>query len=141
MRKIITLFIIFITIFASFWTINTYATLVGGSETAKINYCDWEPCWLMAWVDMVKKWIKGVPVEWKASDHIQWIVKYLLWYITLIAVIFIIYAWFKILISSWDEEKIKSSKKIIIYVIVWILVIWFAWSIAYFAVDLWNKTK
>ena len=137
--KVLTLFIFSLTLFIGFWTINTYA--LWGSDSVQIPYCKGDNCWLDKWVDLVKHWIKDIDTEWKATDKIQDIVKYLLTFITLIAVIYIIYSWFRILTSSGEDETIKNAKKTIIYVIVWILVIWFAWAIANFAVNLWASWK
>ncbi len=94
---------------------------------------------LIQWVELVKWSINDIDTTWTATDKIQEIIIFLLWFITLIAVIYIIYAWFRILTSSGEDEVIKNSKKTIIYVIVWILVIWFAWTIANFAVTIWTS--
>lgn len=45
------------------------------------------------------------------------------WFIWLIVVIMIIYAWFLTLTSLWDEEKLKKSKSIIIYIAVWLFIL------------------
>jgi len=137
--KILTLFLFSLTLFMNYWTINTYA-LWGWTDTW-ISYCKWNSCWIDKWIKLVKWWVKEIKTEWTASDYIQWIVKRLLKYITLIAIIFIIYSWFRILTSSGEDETIKNAKKTIIYVVVWILVIWFAWAIANFAVTLWASWK
>ena len=92
---------------------------------------------LQQWVDLVKTSVKDVNTEGTFSDSIQNIVKYILWFVTLIAVIYIIYAGFRIMMSSGVEEVIKKSKSTIMYVIIGILVTWFAWTIANFAVTLW----
>ena len=137
--KVLTLFIFSLTLFMSFWTINTYA--LWASDAVDIPYCNGQACWLDEWIKITKESIKDIETEWKATDKVQEIVKYLLWFITLIAVIYIIYAWFRVLTSNGEDETIKNAKKTIIYVIIWILVIWFAWAIANFAVDLgasWN---
>jgi len=136
--KILTLFIFSLTLFMSFWNVN--AGFFSDSQT-QIEYCkDWK-CGLKEWVEQVKTSIKDIDTEGNASDKIQDIVKYLLWFITLIAVIYIIYSWFRILTSSGEDETIKNAKKTIIYVIIWILVIRFAWAIANFAVTIWAGWK
>ena len=133
--KLITLFILTLGIFVNTWIINTSALW---SNPEKIYLCSWDECGLEQWVKLVKTSVEDIDTEWEASDKIQDIIKYLLWFVTLIAVIYIIYAWFRILTSSGEDEVIKNSKKIIIYVIVWILVMWFAWTIANFAVTIWT---
>ena len=139
--KIATLFLLSIISIFSFTSINTNAGILGSSDW-EIYLCKWNDCGFEQWVILVKE--SGI--DWldtsdkKASDKIQDIVKYLLWFLTLIAVIYIIYAGFRILTSSGDDDTIKNSKKTIIYVIVWILVIWFAWTIANFAFEIWTAT-
>lgn len=132
--KIITLFILTFGIFINIGVVNTNAL---GTDPIDVNYCKNWDCGLDKWVELVKTSIKDIDTTWKATDKVQNIVKYLLWFLTLVAVIYIIYAWFRILTSSGEDEVIKSQKKTIIYVIIWILVIWFAWTIANFAVEIW----
>lgn len=136
--KLITLFILTLGLFINTWIINTNALW---SNPEQIYLCNWNECGLEQWVDLVKTSITDIDTEWKASDKIQDVIKYLLWFVTLIAVIYIIYAWFRILTSSGEDEVIKNSKKIIIYVIIWILVMWFAYTIANFAVEIWTGWK
>jgi len=89
------------------------------------------------WVEIAGEWIKDVINDGRLfSEVIQDMVIYFLGFITLIAVIYIIYAGFRILTSSWEEEVIKKSKSTIMYVIIGILVIWFAWTIANFAIGI-----
>lgn len=108
----------------------------------EIKYCQWNSCWTEAWIKEVERNLGDEVIKDRTfSEYIQDIVAYLLWFITLIAVIYIIYAWFRILVSSWDDETIKNSKKTIIYVIVWIVVIWFAYAIANFAVNIWQESS
>ena len=131
MKFIISLFTLILcffstTLFAfgeSFWT-----------QSSEVIYCQWDSCGLEKWIELVKVWVDDIETTATASDYLQGVVKYLLWFISLIAVLFIIYSWFRILVSSWDEEIIKTAKNRIIYVIVWILIIRFAWAITNFAI-------
>lgn len=50
-------------------------------------------------------------------------------FVTIIAVIYIIYAGFQIMIWGGEEEKVKNGKNIIKYVIIGIVVMWLAYSI------------
>jgi hypothetical protein len=61
-------------------------------------------------------------------------VAYLLSFLAIIAVIIIIYAWFNILTAAWEEEKVKNSKKMIMYAIIWLAVIYLAWPITRFII-------
>ncbi len=53
-------------------------------------------------------------------------VLYFLGFVTLVAVVYIIYAWVQIMTWWGDEEKIKKARQTIIYVITWIIFIWIA---------------
>ncbi|MDQ7009171.1 MAG: hypothetical protein Q9M94_02675 [Candidatus Gracilibacteria bacterium] len=132
--KLITLFLLSILSISSFFSINTNA--LGGTPEASIDYCKGDTCGLDKGVGAVKTSIKDVDTEGTAVEKITNIVKYLLTFITLIAVIYIMYAGFRILTSSGEDDVIKTSKNTIIYVIIGILVIWFAWAIANFAVSI-----
>jgi hypothetical protein len=140
-NKIILLFVLSVWILFSFWITNVNAWFIWeiGAGNSQIYLCQWDECGFEQWVVLVKDaGIDGIKTEGTATEQIQKVIIYLLWFITLIAVIYIIYAGFRILVSSGEDDTLKKSKSTIIYVIVWILVIWFAWTIANFAVTLWN---
>ena len=92
--------------------------------------CEWDDC-LAEWIKTTS-WIWAIETKRKASEYVQDIVTYLITFLTLIAVIYIIYAWFNILTWAWEEEKAKKSKTIIIYVIVWVALVWLAFPITKF---------
>lgn len=85
------------------------------------------------------KWIIDDSVtDRSASAYIQDVVAFLLWFIAIVAVILIIYAWFNILTWAWDEEKVKKAKMTIIYVVIGMIVIYLAWPIFTFIVNVLN---
>ncbi len=107
----------------------------------EIRYCsgdDAEDCGLQEGIDIVKDGLNGVEIERSASEYIQDIVLYLLTFISLIAVIYIIYAGFQILVGNGDEEKLKHSKQTILYVVIGIFLIWLAWPITRFIFQVLN---
>lgn len=127
--KRIFLFIIF-NLLLFFFFYSSQAILDIFTERNEIIYCkDSDDCSLEKWTQIVKAWINDIEKNKKASVYIQDIVKFLLTFITIIAVIYIIYAWFKILISTWNDDDIKKSKTTIISVLIWIIIIWLAYSI------------
>ncbi len=64
-----------------------------------------------------------------ADGAIQTLITNLLAFLGVIAVLFIIYAGFMILTAGWDDEKVKKGKSVIIQAIIWIVVIFLAYSI------------
>lgn len=97
--------------------------------TPAINICNWWECGLGNGVTAVTTWVTGLETSLWFSDYIQTIAIYVLSFISLIAVIYLMYAWFIVLTAAWDEEKLKKTKSIILYVIIWIVIIWLAWPI------------
>ena len=100
------------------------------------RYCQGGECWVQQWIDLVWTWIDGIETSRTFSQYVQDIAIYVLWFVSLVAVLYIIYAGFRILIWNWDEEQLKKSKSIIIYVIIWLVVMWLAWSITTFVLDI-----
>ncbi len=94
-----------------------------------VPYCNDGKCTLSQGVDNAWKAVNWLITGKPLSVFVQDIVVYLLWFVTLIAVIYIIYAGFQILIGGGDEEKMKKAKNIILYVIVGIILIWLSYSI------------
>lgn len=101
----------------------------------KIQYCDWTDwteCSLSWWISQVKGQVIWIETERTFSKYIQDVIAYLIWFLFFIALVYVLYAWFKILVSSWEEEELKKSKSIIAYVIIWIILIFLAYSIVSF---------
>jgi hypothetical protein len=140
MKYIISFFVFLLVTIGSFNFIgNTYAgNWLFNNTTAEIPYCKWWDCWLDNWIDQTKK-INNLKTDWTASWYVTSIVTYILWFVYLIAVILIIYAWFNLLTWVGDEEKAKKSKTMILYVIVWIIIIFLAWPIVKFVTEALSK--
>ena len=98
----------------------------------EIQYCKWTDCSLSGWIQQVWTNLNWIETTRTFSQYIQDIVAYLIGFLFFIALIYVLYAWFKILVSSWEEEEIKKSKSIISYVIIWIVIIFLAYSIVNF---------
>lgn len=140
MKTILKILTVWLLILFSFS--GTSASIISTWDNAKTNInCDGDAnCDLQGWVKLVKDSIEDIEKERKFSDYIQDIVQYILGFISLVAVIYIIYAGFMILIWAWDEEKLKKSKQTILYVIIWIVLIWLAYSIVAFVMDMLNAS-
>lgn len=132
-KILLSLFIVF-----SFLSFSTFASLWDETQP-HIPYeqnCIDGDC-LTEWIKTVD-WIWALETERKASQYLQDVVRYLITFLTLIAVIYIIYAWFNILTWAWDEDKAKKSKNTILYVLIWIVLIWLAFPITKFIFDVLN---
>lgn len=51
------------------------------------------------------------------------LIQYLTWFISIITLLLIVYAWFMILTSSWDDAKVKKWKSVIKYIVMWMILI------------------
>ena len=134
----------------SFWafSLNTnawfFSDLLWDSEV-KVDI--WVDCWeewqqwcIDTWVEKVKDTVNWIETERTLSDYIQSVVAYLLTFLSIIAVLYIIYAWFRILTGAWDEETLKKQKTTILYVIIWIAIIWLAYPITKFIINLFSNS-
>lgn len=124
----------------SFWVYAGFEDDFGdGVWAPSVRYCDWNECWIQQWIDVIG-WPQGVTDfvndGRSASQYIQDVVIYLLSFLALIAVIYIIYAGFNIMIWNGDEEKLKKSRQTIIYVLLWLIVIFLAWPITLFILNI-----
>jgi hypothetical protein len=136
------LLIFIIAFFTIFSVVNwSFVSDLFDDNTTEIHYCQDDDCWLDNWINEVWNNIEGLVTDETASNYFQNVTTYILWFIYLIAVALIIYAWFNLMTGVGDEEKAKKSKAMIIYVIVWIAIIFLANSIVGFVVQIlesWN---
>lgn len=100
-----------------------------------LEYCVNNDCWLENWVDGVKDWIEWVEKNNTFGDFIQQFLEYLLGFVYFIALVVIIYSWYILLLSVWDEDAMWKAKNNIVYALVWIAVMYLANSIVKFMVD------
>ena len=119
---------------------NVFSSGLFGDQETQVPYCSDGGCGLNEGINEVSWWVTGLVTDRSLSDYIQDIVVFLLGFLAVISVIYIIYAGFILLISWWDEEKLKSSRRIIFYVILWIILIWLAYSIMTWVVSVLNET-
>ncbi len=57
------------------------------------------------------------------------LIKSILSFVTIVAVVYCLWAGFQIMTAGGDEEKVKSGRKTIIQVIIGIVVMWLAYAI------------
>lgn len=101
----------------------------GTCWTTEPPYCADGKCTLQGGLNAA-----GTAVDWQVTNlpisvFVVDIVQYLLTFVTLIAVIYVIYAWFQVMTGAWDEEKSKKAKNIILYVVVGIVIMWLAYAL------------
>lgn len=140
--KIITLVLLTLALWITQFTQAGWIKDLTESGTPSAYVCQWDnECWPQAGIDVLKENLHGVEKEQKASEYIQNIVVYLIGFMSIVAVVYIIYAGFNILTGSGDEEKIKKSKSIIMYVIIGLIVIYLAYTIVTFVFKVFENTS
>lgn len=127
MKYILSIILFIFTLFSFSFVWNTVeAWFITWWWNVETPYCrPGDKCWIKEWVDAIKD-IDAIEKDKKASDYVQNVVKFILWFLALIATLLVIYAWFNLLTWVWDEEKAKKSKQIILYVILWTLIVFIA---------------
>jgi len=106
-------------------TLKNSLYTIAGSSLILLNKVN--AAWLTITGPDVNQWL--VWSDASADVVIQAWVARVATFLYIIAVIIIIWAWFQILTASWDEEKTKKWKTIIIQASIWLLVIFIASSI------------
>ncbi len=109
-------------------------------SSSEISVCKDNSCSLDKWISDAWAQLDWVVTNKNLTEYVTWVITYILWFVTLIWVILVIWAWFQILTWAWDDKKTESAKKIIKWVIIWIIVMWLAYSIVTFVFTiLWAK--
>ncbi len=102
-------------------------------ENSMLYCAEWDDCSIEAWADAIKENLDGrVQTEWSVVDYATDLTKQILWYVSLIAVLIIVFSWFRILTSAWSDDEIKKQKKVITWVFIWILLMWTSRAIVLF---------
>ena len=106
------------------------------SDTWEVPFCSDGECGYQEWVKEVQDMVDNAETAIPLSDYIQDIVVYLLTFLSIIGVIYIMYAWFRIMIWWWSDESLKNSRKTILHVFIGLIVIWLAYSIVAFIIEI-----
>ncbi len=99
------------------------------SNPGQIQYCQWATCSIAEWEKAVDNAVGGFFTKKTISWFITDVVRYFLSFVTLIAVIYVLYAGFQLMTSAGDDEKLKKARQIIIYVLSGIVVMWISYWI------------
>lgn len=81
------------------------------------------------WVSGAESW------ELTTSGLLTWIknvVNFVLWVLSLIALIILLWWWFQMVTAAWNEEKYKKWFTILKQAWIWLALIWFSWLIVSF---------
>ena len=67
-------------------------------------------------------------------------INWMTWFVAIITVIMIMYAWANIIFAGWDDEKVKKWRTTIVYAFIWILILALSYLIiTFFIWPEWNK--
>lgn len=147
MRKVGIISSIITIIFTLGLSISVYATTCGGSwGTSNCDtvspYCAGNTCTLNSGVDAVK-----TAMQWQIVGNnmtLETFIKsaliYFMGFVSLVALVYIIYAGFQLMTGGWDEEKMKKTRNIILYVILGVVLMWLARPIVIWVVDSISKS-
>jgi len=75
--------------------------------------------------------LQDARISWFTATIVH-IINWVNSFVWIIMLIMIIYAWSLVLLSAWDEDKLKKAKSIILYVIIWMAVLAFNYLILTF---------
>lgn len=139
MKKYIISLMVVLSLFFSSVSI-TDASIFTSKNTKTPYDCSAGKCGLQPGIDKAKTWLDdSIKKTWKASDYIQEVVAYVLTFLYIITVIIIIYAGFIILTAAGDEEKVTKWKKIILFALIGLVVIYLAGPITDFIIRMFNR--
>ena len=102
-------------------------------ENSMLYCAEWDDCSIEAWADAIKENLDWkIQTEWSAVDYATNLTKQILSYVSLIAVLIIVFSWFRILTSAGSDDEIKKQKKVITWVFIWIILMWTSRAIVLF---------
>ncbi|MDD3646128.1 MAG: TrbC/VirB2 family protein [Candidatus Gracilibacteria bacterium] len=142
MKLLIKLIVVFLLIISNFSGVDAGSIFsIGEDAKLQVDCAGDDDCDLKGGIEKVKNTVNDIEKDRKFSQYVQDVIQYILGFISLVAVIYIIYAGFMILIGAGDEDKLKKSKQTILYVIIGIVLIWLAYSIVAFIMDMLNTSS
>lgn len=120
--------ILILFLFISFFSVTNASCVYSewGSISSFLNWC--KPKTVVWASDMkIESWFKTAINKWVVN------ISLILW---VLAVWALVYAWFLMQLSGWADEKIKKSKDIITWTVVWIIALTWASGVIYIVVNL-----
>lgn len=134
MRKLFLILVTSLAIFLSISTVNGQNWFNYSNQwyDPKSYLCDGWDCSIKEWINDSKKSLQWNVTDKKVSDYIQDLIVYGLSFVSLIAVIYIIYSGFQVMIWNGDDKKLSDSKKTILHIIIGMIIMWLAYAIVSF---------
>lgn len=127
------------------YTSSTYACFLGfGNDcnnTAQVPYCtDPATCTLAQGASTAGNGINDIEKNQTFTQYSQSVIAYLLGFVAIIAVIYIIWAGAGILMAGANEEPVKKGKQTLMNVAIGMVLIFLAYSIVVFVINVLNKS-
>lgn len=101
----------------------------GSANPSQIQFCSDGSCTLSWGSIAVQGAVGDLFTKKSISVFVTDLVRYFLSFVTIVAVVYVLWAWFQLMVSGGDEEAAKKARKIIIYVIAGIVLMWLAYWI------------
>lgn len=116
---------------------STYALdIFDDGSNSDVIYCkSGQNCNLEWGINQVKTNVNGIVTNQTFSEFVQDKVVFLMGFVTLIAVLYIIFSGFKILTAGGDEKAQEGAKKTIISIFLGMLLMWLSYAIVKFIMD------
>lgn len=134
MKQIASSFLLGILINLLFMVVPTYAAgscwfqfTCNQSDPAAIEYCSDGKCTIQDGTTAASNAVGNLMSKKTIEVYVAETVKYFLSFTTLIAVVYFVYAGFRLMTSGGDEEQAKKTRKIMIYVVAGIVLIWMSY--------------
>lgn len=106
-------------------------------------WTNWYWSWLNAhvwWVNTI--WTSNTQEGGDARiiDTIRNAINWILWMLSLIALVLCLRWGFQMLTAAWDESKVKTWTKVLKHAAIWLAIIWLSWLLVSFIFRIVGKT-
>ena len=145
MKKILTFLCLICSILICYWSVWAncdYDPDAGWQNiSAALNDCfNWDDSSLVT-TDTIEigwqnAWSVDLKVEWGFKYTVERMVRTIWWVLAVLAVWAIVYGSLLLVISGWEEEKLKKWKDVVKWAIVWFLWVVFAWVLITIVVNI-----
>ena len=120
-------------LYADWWCAWNWGTAC--ANPGEISYCKWGTCGITQGETAVSTATNGLFSNKPLSVFITDVVKYFLSFVSIVGIIYVLFAGFQIMTWWGDEEKVKKARQIIIYVCIGIVLMWLSYWIVMLILD------